>query len=553
MRQERQANNVFSQLKSKKILRDYLFNGIENLQAVDFLTTYKKLETVKKALDTKKWRLGSPRIMNDKKELTDFAGADWQKIYYACFVAESNESIAMWSLYGRPWADGVSVRIDSSTFLRWMQESNKTYWYNKETDRYEEINDSELKVVRVAYTNELTKGSVEKISLVCGTEKNTYIDDIFKDSDNYSHEVFAGVIKDLAWAYEKEVRIRADLDVGIEADGIYIDIPNYVIENLVITAGPLFCGNLECRLEEYSRKVYDIAYSCFSGLLHDMPCGEYSELSDSCVDSVCSEIKALQNAQAQMIEVSQIELHKLCGKGEFIFDEAGCLTIGDGEYHFCFTWKNTNLGLMIEGTVKEYQLLKTLPSVNTLLQTAVLKKTITVDTSCVFLAKNSNNRVIAVKFFRVGGIPNTYNMEYKVFMNVSLNVYRKGECDNCAQSEGVLDKTDELCGIWWDINSERCNMTITKENGIYYCVVNWASSACNNSKWTFSGTWDDDKKEVSFNNEKEVEEFYYDDGTVEVLSKYDSGMGSICLKEDFLFWKDHMNTIGCRCKFKKQI
>ena len=116
---------MFSELTSREMLKNYLFSSGRRLQAVNSFVKYSRIGTLIKTLSTKKWRIGSPLKMNDKKELSDFPRTNWRKMFYSCFIADSTESIAMWSLYSRPWSDGISIRIDKDTFLDWIYKVEK--------------------------------------------------------------------------------------------------------------------------------------------------------------------------------------------------------------------------------------------------------------------------------------------------------------------------------------------------------------------------------------------------------------------------------------------
>ena len=141
----------FSEINNRQALRNYLFGYSKMLQHVgDFLITYKRIDTLIRSLQTGKWRIGNPRNMNDKKELADFHRADWSRIYYSCFVADSDESIAMWSLYARPWADGISIKIPRRVFSEWTKNIQAVYEYDKNKNVYIELSEAEVCVVRVA-------------------------------------------------------------------------------------------------------------------------------------------------------------------------------------------------------------------------------------------------------------------------------------------------------------------------------------------------------------------------------------------------------------------
>ena len=539
---------MFSELTSREMLKNYLFSSGRRLQAVNSLVKYSRIGTLIKTLSTKKWRIGSPLKMNDKKELSDFPRTNWRKMFYSCFIADSTESIAMWSLYSRPWSDGISIRIDKDTFLDWIYKVEKVYTLNHDGN-YQEVDGGRISIVRVAYTNELTKNSAEKISIRCGVEENTHIDNIFAEDNDYSTGQFAGVIKDLAWSYENEVRIRIDFDREVDVEGVYIDVPDFVIEKLVITAGPLFYGNLECRLAGYNQKVSALAYSSFSGLLKDMPCENYTNVKES----ACDEIASLVNAKKLVPNADKLILSQYQGRGAFHFDNIGSMIIGSGEYTFKIAWYHHSGDLIIKPEAGVFQSQEAFPSPSLISYGSPFEKNISIKSASVFLIRNANDRVAAIKLIKGESESNLYQMEYKVFMDVSLHIYDKNEYhDICGKLESASDEDpDEISGIWGDLESKRCHMLICKKDGVHFGEINWANSASINSKWTFSGIWNALKEEMIFNNEKEVTENYRENGTVEVLTRYDNGTGRVYIENGFLYWDDFLGTTGKRCKFEK--
>lgn len=49
--------------------------------------------------------------------------------------------------------------------------------------------------------------------------------------------------------------MRIDLKDDIRFDAVAIKVPDYVIDSMVITAGPLFEGNLKEKIEEIIREI----------------------------------------------------------------------------------------------------------------------------------------------------------------------------------------------------------------------------------------------------------------------------------------------------------
>lgn len=357
------------------------------------------------------------------------------------------------------------------------------------------------------------------------------------------------MIKDLAWSYENEVRIRIDFDREVDVEGVYIDVPDFVIEKLVITAEPLFYGNLECRLAGYNQKVSALAYSSFSGLLKDMPCENYTNVKES----ACDEIASLVNAKKLVPNADKLILSQYQGRGAFHFDNIGSMIIGSGEYTFKIAWYHHSGDLIIKPEAGVFQSQEAFPSPSLISYGSPFEKNISIKSASVFLIRNANDRVAAIKLLKDESESNLYQMEYKVFMDVSLHIYDKNEYhDICGKLESASDEDpDEISGIWGDLESERCHMLICKKDGVHFGEINWANSASINSKWTFSGIWNALKEEMIFNNEKEVTENYRENGTVEVLTRYDNGTGRVYIENGFLYWDDFLGTTGKRCKFEK--
>lgn len=84
-----------------------------------------------------------------------------------------------------------------------------------------------------------------------------------------------GYIKNIAWAYEKEIRIKAEFNNSTGIERVAIPLTNEVINKINITAGPLFEGSLKDVL--LKEAVYEIntEQSIFTGQLNiKNPCQE---------------------------------------------------------------------------------------------------------------------------------------------------------------------------------------------------------------------------------------------------------------------------------------
>ena len=484
------------------------------------------------------WRtfgLGLPSVMNDKKELSDFPNADWNRVFYSCFMDEKNESIAMWSMYGRPWADGISVSIDNKTFKNWIGECKR--FYLKDDNRYLEIDTVDLHTSRIAYTNELTKKASDSVCIKCGGRENHYIDNIFKNDFDYESSVFAGLIKDTAWSYENEIRIRADYFGKDNPSAIYIDVPDEVIESMIITSGPLFYGNLEYRIREANWPGLKLRQSSFTSLLKDMPCSNISWTGD------CKEAVALKAAMDTTPNVKKLSLYELSGKGTFLFDDNGVISIGKGEYEFELKWSREDLHIIIEGNLGHSTGNTVIPAPNTFSFFDFYTEGFYDCCGNVVLVVNDYGRVAALK---IESIKNRKELsfEYKIYVGSRIQFYHHKLFEEKKQNREESIE-DEICGRWCDVNSKRAHMDIWKDGDMYRASVEWSSGAEINTFWTMSGNWDKQEKKMKYIDEKcETVKGYKNIDCFELITEYENGTGELILKGNELFWSK-----GYQCKF----
>lgn len=255
----------FKKIETTNELIGYLSNMSARLNNTSVLCQYTNLRAVVSIISEKSWYLGSPKNMNDGLELKQ--GLDKRdNIFFSSFMAEQKESIAMWSMYAQPWEDGVMIAIPVQEFKKWIKDIKKVYSADintKKPDRntFVQLNKATVSVTRVAYSNK--NGDILELS--CGSTKNS----LFKSINDPS---LIGYIKDDAWSYEKELRLRIDLGKSVNYKGVAIDIPEYVIDSMIITKGPRFKGDPLERLEtEINRKIKTDS-SLFYGKLQNTPC-----------------------------------------------------------------------------------------------------------------------------------------------------------------------------------------------------------------------------------------------------------------------------------------
>lgn len=263
----------FADIKNADGLIPYLSHVTGRIDNKDVLCHYTNLDAAISIINNKCWYLNSPKKMNDGIELSQMENGNTD-IFFSSFMIEKRESIAMWSMYAQPWKDGVIISIPANKFKEWVKTVHSVYPANSDTKQPDDnmdplhLNNAQISITRVAYYKQNENGRVTEIS--CGKAKNTHIKSIDLPQ-------LAGYVKSDAWSYEKEVRLRVDMEKGHGYDGVCIKIPEDVIDSITITKGPCFEGNLEERLKAKIKKKITQSTSLFYNELKQIPCHKCKE------------------------------------------------------------------------------------------------------------------------------------------------------------------------------------------------------------------------------------------------------------------------------------
>ena len=261
-------NTGFSYITEAKELVSFL-NNPDRFINIKYFTKYMKLSTLKNMFTNEMMFINNPSNMNDLYEYGAFHDkSKWEKICFASFIGQSDENMAMWSMYGQPWKDGVMISIPKKDLVKLVDNQPKlvSAEYDKVDHMYKPGNevtssDDMLSIVRVAYVNGKT--------IVYRNEENKNF------SNPYSIPEFIGYLKDIAWDYEKEMRIRVDLPMSYKEKAIFLKLPQELLQQVIITTGPRFEGNMLTSLPE-KYKLIEIKTSRFKEKLAWTPCDNCS-------------------------------------------------------------------------------------------------------------------------------------------------------------------------------------------------------------------------------------------------------------------------------------
>ncbi len=260
-------SNAFRDLRTPDELVAYLSDASRRLENSEYIYHYTSLENAIKIMKGSLWHLADPKDMNDQLEYKNGDRAKWKNIFFASFMAEDKESIGMWSMYAQPWESGVKIAIPSKTAREWIAKTPIVYEIStqtfQKTGRTARLGEGELKLSAVAYTNGFEMTPPGKFKIMWSNQTNEHISNLRQ----YQREL-TGYMKDQAWAYEKEIRIMADFPNLNGFQRVGIDVPDFVINAMILTPSPLFEGDFYEKLHQTVQREVQIDRSLFSGRLN---------------------------------------------------------------------------------------------------------------------------------------------------------------------------------------------------------------------------------------------------------------------------------------------
>ncbi len=236
---------VFSDINTVKELKLYLDDDAARLKSSPSLYHYTSISNVIAMIQSGTWHLGNAYNMNDKLEYNNGDPEQWKNLFFSCFMCEDKESIGMWSMYAQPWEKGVKIAIPRAEVRKWITSTTELREISivdyKPTGRVIPLDGdtASLWLSSVAYCNvDSLQGQKDEEKITWSNAKNTKI-------KNAVHlPELTGYIKDMAWSYEKEIRIKAHFDNKDGIQRVAIPLTEEIINAMTITASPLFEGNL---------------------------------------------------------------------------------------------------------------------------------------------------------------------------------------------------------------------------------------------------------------------------------------------------------------------
>lgn len=202
---------------------------------------YTTFENVLNKISKGEWWLScctSDRL-NDQKETVKFGDYKMaRRMYQTCFCHGAAESVAMWGLYQCSKPCAIRLTFPVRTMQKWLKDLKES-----RERKFKHVLFRDIVYVAVAETK-LAKDRYEIRRRNCASWESAVaqlsgglVDDI--------HESWAtGLIKDYEWRHERESRLLVEV-LKHEEDGLKINIPDYVLEDIRFTFSPWMSPNLE--------------------------------------------------------------------------------------------------------------------------------------------------------------------------------------------------------------------------------------------------------------------------------------------------------------------
>lgn len=262
------APTKFSDINTVENMKLYLDDSDRRLRNSPFLYHYTTFSNVVKMIQGRTWHLCNAAAMNDKLEYKNGYSEYWDHLFFSCFMGEVKESIGMWSMYAQPWEQGVKIALPRKTVQNWIENTKELLEIGTDympTGRKFDVDKDEvsLKISSVAYSNtdsRQDKNDREKIVWSTATNYN------FKKAVHISK--LTGYIKDIAWSYEKEIRIKTVFKSDYSIFRVAIPLTDELINNMIVTASPLFEKDLKSELKRNTGKDIQSEKSIFTDRLN---------------------------------------------------------------------------------------------------------------------------------------------------------------------------------------------------------------------------------------------------------------------------------------------
>jgi RimJ/RimL family protein N-acetyltransferase len=262
----------FSKISTPEQLIEYLSSS-KRIGTGKSVYHYTHIGAVLSIIKKGYWIIKSPEGMNDTLEYQSWSAENWKNVFFASFMLEQKESIGMWSMYAQPWEKGVKIAIDGVAFKKWIRGIKEVYMADPDTYEVDPepvpISEStKIHHTAIAYAD---FENIDQAGILRYSNKNNAI-----LNHAFGMPILCGYIKNDAWIYEREIRLRVDVDKKLPCKAVAIKLTDDLINAITIVKGPRFEGELilsiQKELDAEKASSIDTDKSLFFGKLKTISC-----------------------------------------------------------------------------------------------------------------------------------------------------------------------------------------------------------------------------------------------------------------------------------------
>lgn len=244
MSNESEKPKEFSDLSTVEEIREYLETKGPGHRPVFQYTT---LDALQGMLKSRRLYLTRMDKLNDALECRS-AEERKKRVYIASFSFGTAESMAMWSMYGAPYKQGIRLTIPKRAITGTLKDFAKhPVLYSTETGHEISFGGSAaLKMMDVVYAH---NGSLEHRREKLLKKQGDFVIDAKDDPE------LAFCIKNEVWLAECETRMILELEEELpgDEDQVAIDF-GHAVDNLEVTGSPcLSLGELKKELKNFGK------------------------------------------------------------------------------------------------------------------------------------------------------------------------------------------------------------------------------------------------------------------------------------------------------------
>ena len=257
-----------SEVRKIEDLINYLHQKGQNHNWYYHYTTWDSFEKIYQNKSFLLTRGNSLNINDQHEALMKGSYYVWNRTYIGSFSHGSSENMAMWGLYGQPSQDAIRITIPKTAMLKWVNSIDKVFIWNEEPLDQMKAEVALTDIVYASGESHSANLNLYRSNEVISTKNIAGLQAV--DSDKR----MTGYIKNIAWRYENEVRIRIELPDCYPSDKIMINVPESVLDSMIIAKWPLFepkNSQLYLQLRESGK----IEESAFTHLLKFRPLCNY--------------------------------------------------------------------------------------------------------------------------------------------------------------------------------------------------------------------------------------------------------------------------------------